>query len=67
MERELDVLTMLLLDPCLTADEAAREAAARHHLAVVVAEARDEHLSPRARRSLRAERAPAGDGPAVGF
>lgn len=28
MDRELDVLTLLLLDPCLTTDEATREAAA---------------------------------------
>lgn len=66
MNRELDVLTMLLLDPCLTADEAAREAAARQHLAVVVAETRGPHLAARARKALRAE-APAEDGPAVGF
>lgn len=64
MNRELDVLTMLLLDPCLTADEAAREAAARQHLAVVVAETRVPRLA--ARKALRAE-APAEDGPAVGF
>lgn len=63
MDRELDVLTMLLLDPCLTADEAAREAAARRHLAAVVAEARDERTAPRKpRRPALRE-----DGPAVGF
>jgi hypothetical protein len=28
MNRDLDVLTFLLLDPCLTTDEATREAAA---------------------------------------
>ena len=28
MNRDLDVLTLLLLDPCLTTDEATREAAA---------------------------------------
>ena len=67
MDRELDVLTMLLLDPCLTADEAAREAAARRHLAVVTAGARDERLSPRTRKGLRANRAPVIDGPDVGF
>ncbi len=61
MDRELDVLTMLLLDPCLTADEAAREAAARSHLAAVVAEARDERLAPRKPRPAR------DDGAAVGF
>ena len=66
MDRELDVLTMLLLDPCLTADEAAREAAARHHLAAVVAEVRDERTAPRTRKT-RSVRTPASDGPAVGF
>ena len=40
MDRDLDVLTLLLLDPCLTTDEAAREAAARTHTASVIAEAR---------------------------
>ena len=29
MDRDLDVLTALLLDPCLTTGEAIREAAAR--------------------------------------
>lgn len=66
MNRELDVLTLLLLDPCLTADEAAREAAARRHLAVV-AETRDERLSPRTRKAFRSAPAPAEDEPAVGF
>ena len=33
MDCDLDVLTLLLLDPCLTADEAAREAAARTYTA----------------------------------
>lgn len=66
MNRELDVLTLLLLDPCLTADEAAREAAARRHLAVAVAESR---LSPKTRKGLRGVKEPAHaeDGPAVGF
>jgi hypothetical protein len=65
MDRDLDVLTLLLLDPCLTADEAAREAAARTHTASAVAEARTR---PHAvgRRVRRAE-AEATDGPAVGF
>lgn len=66
MNRELDVLTMLLLDPCLTADEAAREAAARQHLAIVVTETRGPRRTTRARKALRTE-APAEDGPAVGF
>ena len=39
-DRNLDVLTLLLLDPCLTADEAAREARARAHTATAVAAAR---------------------------
>lgn len=56
MDRELDVLTLLLLDPCLTADEAAREAAA-------VAEVRDART--RSRKPPRAE--VRDDGPAVGF
>ncbi len=62
MDRELDVLTMLLLDPCLTADEASREAAARRHLAVIV-EARDERTGPRKPRRVPAR----DDGSAVGF
>jgi hypothetical protein len=32
MDRDLEVLTALLLDPCLTADEALREATARRSL-----------------------------------
>ena len=32
MDRDLEVLTALLLDPCLTADEALREAHARRNL-----------------------------------
>jgi hypothetical protein len=64
MNRDLDVLTFLLLDPCLTADEAAREAAARTHTAAVVSEARTR---PEGRRKLRDAAAPAADGPAVGF
>lgn len=64
MNRELDVLTMLLLDPCLTADEAAREAAARRQLAVEVAEVRPGR--PR-RKAMWPAPAPADDGPAVGF
>jgi hypothetical protein len=58
MDRNLDVLTILLLDPCLTADEAAREAAARRRvLAEVKQERRDPRPAPR--------REP--EAPAVGF
>lgn len=60
MDRELDVLTMLLLDPCLTADEAVREAAARHRLAT---ERRDERTAPRKPRRP----APRDDEAAMGF
>lgn len=63
MDRELDVLTMLLLDPCLTADEAAREAAARHHLATAATAPRDERTKPRPPRRP----APRDDRAAVGF
>jgi hypothetical protein len=63
MTRDLDVLTLLLLDPCLTAEEAAREAAARAHTAEVVTEARTRPQ----RRKVREAAAPATDGPAVGF
>ncbi|QJW93607.1 hypothetical protein [Frigoriglobus tundricola] len=65
MDRDLDVLTLLLLDPCLTADEAAREAAARTHTAGVVAEARTRpHATGRKARRAAPE---ATDGPSVGF
>ena len=64
MDCDLDVLTLLLLDPCLTADEAAREAAARTYTASAVAEARTRPAS--LRRKARAVPA-ATDGPAVGF
>ncbi len=64
MNRDLDVLTLLLLDPCLTADEAAREAAARTHIAAIVSEARTR---PEGRRKLRDAATPSVDGPAVGF
>lgn len=54
MDRNLDLLTVLLLDPCLTAEEAAREAAARRRvMAEVKAERRDSRREPEA--------------PAVGF
>lgn len=65
MNRELDVLTLLLLDPCLTADEAAREAAARQQLAMVT-EVRGEVRRRRERRPQVAT-APAEDHPAVEF
>jgi hypothetical protein len=66
MNRDLDVLTLLLLDPCLTSDEAAREAAARRHTAAVVSETRTQP-DARGRKLRDAARAPANDGPAVGF
>ena len=65
MDRDLDMLTLILLDPCLTADEAAREAAARTYTATAVAEARTRPEAPtrKARRAV-----PEGtDGPPVGF
>ena len=58
------MLTLLLLDPCLTADEAAREAAARVHTATVANEARTKP-DARARKSRPPHPTP-GD-PAVGF
>jgi hypothetical protein len=64
MDRDLDVLTLLLLDPCLTADEAAREAVARAHTATAVAEARTR---PDARGRKARPRAAEGADPAVGF
>ena len=67
MTRDLELLTLVLLDPCLTADEAAREAAARAHTATL---ARGSRTKPDA-RSRREARDPsrdhAADGPAVGF
>jgi hypothetical protein len=54
MDSDLHVLTLLLLDPCLTADEAAREAAARIHTAGVAAELRSA-VTPRRRPSRRRE------------
>lgn len=65
MTRDLDVLTLMLLDPCLTADEAAREAAARRHTATVASEARSK-LDARRRREAR-DPAREQEGPAVGF
>ena len=64
--RDLDVLTLLLLDPCLTADEAAREAAARTYTATAVAEARTRPDGA-GRKSRRAAPAPVPEGPSVGF
>jgi hypothetical protein len=64
MNRDLDVLTLLLLDPCLTADEAAREAAARVHTACVVSETRTK---TNARRKDRPPHPESTDGPPVGF
>ncbi len=65
MDRDLDVLTLLLLDPCLTADEAAREAAARTYTAGVVAETRTRPHA--AGRKARRQAPEATDGPPVGF
>ena len=64
MDRDLDVLTLLLLDPCLTADEAAREAVARVHTAALVNEVRTR---PDVRRKMRPPHPAESDGPAVGF
>jgi hypothetical protein len=65
MDTKLDVLTLLLLDPCLTADEAAREAAAWRHTVRVVSDVRAE---PASRRRKTRQPEPADDaGPAVGF
>jgi|GEM_PF-2633104 len=62
MNRDLDILK-LLLDPCLTTDEAAREAAARTHTATIISEMRSSHEG----RKNRPANVPATDGPAVGF
>ena len=62
MTRDQELLTLVLLDPCLTADEAAREAAARAHTATVVGERRDKLDARR-----REPRDHAADGPDVGF
>lgn len=59
MDRNLDLLTVLLLDPCLTADEAAREAAARRRVMVEVKPERRREPAPAQRREPEA--------PAVGF
>ena len=66
MTRDLDLLTLMLLDPCLTADEAAREAAARAHTATLAGEARTKPALRR-RDARDPSREPAADGPAVGF
>jgi hypothetical protein len=65
MDTNPDVLLRLLLDPCLTADEAAREAAARVHTAHVVTEVRTRP-TPKRQPGRRPEPADT-DGPAVGF
>lgn len=65
MTADLDVLTLMLLDPCLTADEARREAAARRHAAGELSEARSK-LDARRRREAREPRVES-DRPAVGF
>lgn len=59
MDRNLDLLTVLLLDPCLTADEAAREAAARRRVLVEVLQEAQRAPRPNPRREPEA--------PAVGF
>lgn len=59
MDRNLDLLTVLLLDPCLTTDEAAREAAARRRVLVEV--------KPEGRREPRPAPRREPDAPAVGF
>jgi hypothetical protein len=65
MDRDLHLLTVMLLDPCLTADEAAREAAARSYTATAAAEARTR---PDTRsRKQRGETPTTTDGPPVGF
>jgi hypothetical protein len=66
MNRDLDMLTLMLLDPCLTTEEAEREAAARTHTALVVSEARAQP-DLRGRKIRNAVRTPPTDGPAVGF
>lgn len=63
MNRDLDVLMLVLLDPCLTADEAAREAAARVHTASAVDEARTK---PEGRRKNRVPHPAPAEAP-VGF
>lgn len=60
MDRNLDLLTLvMLLDPCLTADEAAREAAARRRLMAEVKPERRREPATGPRREPEA--------PAVGF
>lgn len=61
MDRHLELLTLMLLDPCLTTDEANREAVARVH----TAEARATADATRPRR--RADELPEAHGPGVGF
>jgi len=59
MDLNLDLLTVLLLDPCLTADEAAREAAARRRVLVEVKPERRRETATAPRREPEA--------PALGF
>ena len=65
MKSDQDVLTRLLLDPFLTADEAAREATARAHTAVLISELRAASES-RGRKNPPAA-TPVIDGPGIGF
>jgi hypothetical protein len=67
MTRDLDLLTLVLLDPCLTADEAAREAAARAHTATLANALRGKLDGRRRREARDPSREHAADGPAVGF
>ena len=52
MNRDLDLLTLLLLDPCLTTGEAAREAAALAHAASSVIDS-SASAEPRGSRKPR--------------
>jgi hypothetical protein len=65
MTRDQELLALVLLDPCLTADEAAREAAARAHTATFASELRTKP-HPR-RREVRDPREHAAEGAAVVF
>jgi hypothetical protein len=62
MDRHQELLALMLLDPCLTTDEASREAAARLH----TAEARATAERTTGTRRQAAE-LPETHGPAVGF
>lgn len=65
MTRDQELLTIMLLDPCLTADEAAREAAARAHTATFASELRSKPTLRR--RESREPREHTAEGPVVGF